>query len=137
MVLHSVAIRSPTNGTLCNQDGGAGNAIDSSDWSSAVRPCALLTMVARASVTGTKTMRRIVAVTIATARPRRWPSAASSLSMNGHVATLIIDAHRMGIRNGLSTQKVEVMSNKSTMTDRVVCVMSAVGRSVSLTMVAE
>ncbi len=136
-MLHSVEIFSPTSGTPCSQDGGPGNAIDWSDWISAVRPCALLTMVARASRTGTKTMRRIVAVVIATASPRRLPRAASSFVMNGHVATLIIDAHRIGIRNGLSTQKVEVMSNRSTMTDRVVCVMSAVGRSVSLTMVAE
>src|SRR6516162_4532464 len=85
---------------------------------------AFLTIVVRASVTGTNTTSRIIAVMIATARRRLPARNASSLIRNGHVATLTMVAHRIDMRNGLKTQKVDAMNNAMKSTDRVMCVMS-------------
>ena len=91
---------------------------------SAVRPCAFLTIVASASVTGTNTTSRIIAVMMATAMPRRPPAAACSRSRNGQVATLTIVAHRIEVRKGLTTQTVSVTRKMRKITDSVVWVMS-------------
>jgi hypothetical protein len=81
-------------------------------------------MVATASKKGTMTIIKIRSVITATASPRLFFIRAWSHSKRGHVATTIMVAQTIEVRNGRSIQKLAAMNTPIKSTASVVPVMS-------------
>ena len=122
--LPSVGHLPPTTGMSSSHAGGGPSPfVRKSFITAGLRPAASsIVLIARANGTmKTRSTRRVIS---ATASARRPPAARSSRSSSGQVATVIVVAQIIPLRNGSSVQRLARSSVPITSTNRIIRVMS-------------